>query len=427
MDLVIKNVHVVNPRGVALEVDIGIENGLIASVGLLGDVSGIDMIDGTGLYAFPGFCDMHCHLRDPGFTHKEDLITGAYSAAAGGYTDICCMPNTKPPIDSVAIVTDVLNRSQKACIDIHPIASITKGMKGRRLTDFAKLHRAGAIAFSDDGLPVESIDTMTNAMRRSLIDDVLLMVHEENLALVGAGVVNAGANADRAGLIGIPPESEEEMVSRDLFLAERYGGRLHLCHVSTKGSVELIRRYKAKHLGNVTCETAPHYFSATDALIVSRNTNTKVNPPLRSEQDREAIIAGLIDGTIDAIATDHAPHARIEKDTDYEKAPFGVIGFETAFALTITNLFAPALLTLPQIIRLMSTNPRRILGLKGGVIARGQPADVALCDLSRRYTYEEDMIVSRSSNSPFIGMDLQGSVIMTVRKGKVVYDRSPYQ
>lgn len=424
METVIRNVLAVNPEGEIAAVDIGIQDGVIARIGSI--EAAAQVIDGTGLHAFPGFCDLHSHLRDPGYTYKEDLESGAASAAAGGYTDVCCMPNTKPPLDSVQIISDVRTRGEKTPIGIHPVGAITRGMKGKELTDFVRLREAGAVAFSDDGLPVENTAVMLSALEAAKQDGILLMLHEENRDIAGKGAVNAGENAEKAGLPGIPAAAEEEMVARDLYLAEKHGGRVHFCHISTAGSVELIRRYKARGLGNVTCETAPHYFSATDELILSRNPNTKMNPPLRSETDRQAVIAGLQDGTIDAIATDHAPHSAREKDRSMEKAPFGIIGFETALALAITHLYAPGLLSLQDIARLMSAAPRRILGLPGGSLRPGVPADVVLCDLGACYTYDQDMIVSRSANSPFIGMDLQGRVVRTIRKGNTIYDRPPY-
>ena len=418
MDLVIKNVHVVNPGGVALNVDMSIEDGHIARLGRFGDVHGVDLIDGTDLYALPGFCDAHCRLREVGFTHKEDFVTGAYGAAAGGYTDICCMPNTRPVIDSPAIVADVLAHARGACIDIHPIAAITRGMKGKRVTDFARLRRAGAIAFSDDGMPIESIDVMTTAMRRSLTEDVLLMVHEGLPAMIAAGEVDAAAHAVPADVYGAYPESEEHLLSRDLYLAERYGGRLHLCHVAREGAVAQIRRYEDKFLGNVSCDTAPSCFSSADAYVATRNANTRVDRSLRSAQNRQSVVEALIGGIIGSITTDRVPQLASQ-----DAGPSPVLyGFETAFPLAVTNLFAPALLTLPQIARLMSTNPRRLLGLPGGALTPGQPADIALCDLSRRYHYG-----GQTPQSPLAALDLQGSVVMTIKRGKVVYDRSPYQ
>lgn len=427
MRTIIRSVNVVNPDGVEHQMCVAIEGGVINEVAP--DVPGNEpaadrTIDGTGLYVFPAFADMHCHLRDPGYTHKEDLLSGAASAAAGGYTDICCMPNTKPVLDSVMLVEDVRRRSMKALTRIHPIAAVTHGMKGHRLTDFRRLRKAGAIAFSDDGLPIAHMETMIGAMEQSLETDSLVMVHEEDLALRGSGVAHDGDNARAAGLAVIPRDAEDSMVSRDLYIAEKNGGRLHFCHVSTAGAVAQIAAAKKKRLGNITCETAPHYFALTDAEILTRDARMKVNPPLREEADRRAVIEGLRDGTIDAIATDHAPHSDAEKDVGFENAPFGMIGFETALAAAITYLYQPGLLDLPRIAELMSTNPRRILGLAGGRIAPGQPADLVLCDLDTPYTYDRAAIVSRSHNSPFLGRHLFGKVLETMRGGRVVYDRS---
>lgn len=423
MDLIIRNVQIAGGDGSAA--DIGIKDGQIAAVGKIGSAQGAEVIDGTGLYAFPGLCDLHSHLRDPGFTHKEDLRSGTCSAAAGGFTDVCCMPNTKPPIDSVEVIEDILERAADLPAGVHPVASITQGMKGKRLSDFAALRHAGAIAFSDDGLPVEDIDLMREALQASERTGMLLMVHEENRELAGHGVANAGEHAEQAGLEGIPSSSEEEMVARDLFLAGKYGGRLHFCHISTAGSLELIRRFKAAHPhASITCETAPHYFSATDDFILTGDPNAKMNPPLRSERDRQAVIEALQDGTIDAIATDHAPHSPQEKDTSFAKAPFGIIGFETALPLAITNLSTPGHLTLEQIVRLMSSAPREIAGLPGGRIAEGQPADIVLCDVDASYVYKPEMVVSKSRNSPFFGSTLRGRTIRTLRGGRTVWPQA---
>lgn len=424
MDLVIANVRLVGGR--TDPVDIGIDDGRITAVAAPGTLRGADVLDGARLHAFPGLCDLHCHLRDPGFTHKEDLSSGARSAAAGGFTDICCMPNTSPPLDTPAAVRDILDRADPAWARVHPVGAISQKMQGRRLTDFAAMRGAGAVAFSDDGVPVEDADLMAEALEEAAREEVLLMVHEEDRNLTGRGAANAGKHAEQAGLPGIPAASEEVLVARDLYLAAGHGGRLHFCHISTAGSLELIRRFKARYPGRVTCETAPHYFSATDELVLSRDSNAKMNPPLRTEADRQAVIRALADGTIDAIATDHAPHADSEKKKPFEKAPFGIIGFETALALAITHLYAPGHLSLERIAELLSTAPRRIAGLPGGALAPGEPADIALVDTGERWRYEEKDVVSRARNSPFLGSPLQGRVKVTVLGGRVVWpDRHP--
>lgn len=426
MDTVIKNVNIADPFGKHLQMDIGIEDGRIISITEdLGDAAEIpEAIDARGLWALPAFADMHCHLRDPGYTHKEDLITGSRSAAAGGYTDICCMPNTNPPLDSAALIRDVIRRSEKAAVRVHPVGCVTRGMKGQRLTDFAHLRRAGAIAFSDDGFPIAKMEVMIEAMEQALETDSILMVHEEDLVMRGSGVAHAGPAALRAGLEGIPRSAEDSMVSRDLYIARTNGGRLHFCHVSTQGAIRMIAEQKKEKLGNITCETAPHYFSLTDSEVASRDARMKVNPPLREESDRIAVIEGLRDGTIDAIATDHAPHSDEEKARSFEDAPFGMIGFETAFPAAITHLYRPGILPLFRIAELMSTNPRRILGLPGGKLEPGEPADIVLCDVDTPYTYSRADIVSKAHNSPFIGRRLYGRVMKTILGGRVIYDRS---
>lgn len=428
MKTVITNINVVNPESVELAMDIVLEGGRIQEIsrGMVFAGSAEQVMDGSGLYAFPAFADMHCHLRDPGYTHKEDLLTGAASAAAGGYTDICCMPNTKPVLDSVPLIEDVRKRSMDALARVHPVAAVTHGMKGRRLTNFTRLLRAGAIAFSDDGLPITHMETMIGAMEQSLESGALVMVHEEDLTRRGRGVAHDGANAQQVGLAGIPRDAEDAMVSRDLYVAEHNGGRIHFCHVSTAGALELIARAKTKRLGNITCETAPHYFSLTDAEVLTRDARMKVNPPLREEGDRRAVIEALRNGTIDAIATDHAPHSDEEKNTSFEDAPFGMIGFETALSAAITYLYQPGLLQLPRIAALMSTNPRRILGLPGGRIAPGQPADIAVCDIDTPFVYSKADIISKAHNSPFLGRQLYGRVMRTLRGGRTTYDRSAY-
>ncbi len=420
MELLIKNVTVVNADGLTPDVDILVRGGKIAKISA--NISAdCKTIDREGLHAFPGFIDMHCHLRDPGLTHKEDIASGTRSAAAGGYSAVCCMPNTKPPVDSAAAVEDIICRAAKdgSCA-VLPVASITKGMAGEALTDFAALKAAGAIALSDDGLPVEDDAVMMEAMVRAKEQGILLMLHEEDLKNRGAGVANAGEAAAAAGLAGIPNAIEDSMTARDIFYAQLKGGRIHVCHVSTAGSVELIRRAK-KNRVEVTCETAPHYFTLTDEAVRGGDPNAKMNPPLRSEADRQAVIAGILDGTIDAIATDHAPHAKQEKGSDFATAPFGIIGFETALPLAITELYNSGKISLEYIARLLSARPAELLGVAGGRLAEGETANMALVDIKERYTYTADDIFSKSQNSPFLGRELCGKVVYTIFGGNVTH------
>lgn len=424
MNLIIENVNIVNENKIEKNKNILIEDGVIKSINEGASKKGIRIIDGAGLFAFPGFCDMHSHLRDPGYTAKEDIISGTISAAAGGFTSVCCMPNTKPVCDNSEIIEYIINKSDdEGYAVVYPVASITCGMRGQELNDFNALLKAGAIAFSDDGLPVMDGTLIRSAMTKAKGCGALLMLHEENLELKEDGVVNKGKNAARAGLPGIPREVEDTMTARDVAYAAATGAKVHICHVSTKGSVDAIRR--AKSVGaNVTCETAPHYFSLTDEEILTGNPNAKMNPPLREEEDRLAVIEGICDGTIDVIATDHAPHTSAEKAAGILKAPFGIIGFETAFALTVTNLVNTGKISLTDLTRLMSSEPRRRLNIEGGEIKAGEVADLVLCDINQPYSYRREDIVSKAKNSPFIGKELYGKVLLTICEGSLTYDRS---
>lgn len=423
MTLLIQNVTICNADGIKRDIDILVDGGTVRKIGKQLRANARRTIDGTGLYAFPGFLDLHSHLRDPGFTYKEDIVSGTRSAAAGGFTQICCMPNTKPVVDSAQTVHYIIDKAREAGFcDILPVASITKGMQGKTLTNFEELLKAGAVAFSDDGLPVAQDDVILMAMKTAKELGTVLMLHEEDLELRGKGVVHDGEKARKAGLAGIPCAAEECMTARDIMYAERLDAPIHICHVSTRGSVELIRRAKKRGV-RVTCESGPHYFSATDAMIAGKNPNAKMNPPLREERDRQAVCLGLADGTIDAIATDHAPHSVQEKSKGIEDAPFGIIGFETAFALTVTNLVDTGIIDWKDVARLLSYTPHALLGRTGGEIAEGSAANIALCDPHKKYVYTEADVVSKARNSPFIGMELKGQVVMTIRKGKITYDR----
>ncbi|MEG1656280.1 MAG: dihydroorotase [Christensenellaceae bacterium] len=421
--MIIKNVTIVNPDGITPDMDILIQNNIIKKIGKdilqKEDVS----IDAGGLFAFYGFCDMHSHLRDPGYLQKEDIVSGTAAAAAGGFTTVCCMPNTNPVIDSVDTLTYIIDKAKRlGSVKVLPVACITKGMSGKTLTDFKELKKAGAIAFSDDGMPVADDEVMIAAMKKAKELGVPLLLHEENLELRGAGIVNAGENAQKAGLAGIVRAVEETMIARDLMYAQKYDVPIHLCHVSTQGGVELIRRAKLSGI-RVTCETTPHYFSIGDDQILNLNTNAKVNPPLREKKDIDAIRQGIADGTIDAIATDHAPHTVSEKNTDMQSAPFGMIGFETAFSLAITNLVHTGMIALQDVARLMSAAPRRLLGISGGMIQINEIADLTICDIKENFVYTIEGIVSKSKNSPFINQKLCGRVKYTIVEGNLKYDR----
>lgn len=416
MSLLIKNGLIASRN---LQADIWIERDKITRIGKHIDERADRMIDAAGLHVFLGFLDMHCHLREPGYTQKEDILSGSRAACAGGFTQICPMPNTNPPADSEEMMRFMVSRA--ASVKISPVACITKGQKGSELTDFAALMQAGAIGFSDDGLPVGDADVMRKAMLRAKPLGALLMLHEEDMALRGQGAVNEGENARKAGIPGIPAAAEEAMILRDINLSRETCCPIHICHVSTAGSVELIRRAKKDGI-SVTCETAPHYFSLDDSAILSGNTNAKVNPPLRTAADVAAIKQGIADGTIDVIATDHAPHTAEDKSGGFEKAASGLIGFETAFSLGFMHLVETGVVPLARLEELMSISPRRILGI-GGSLAEGEAADITLCDLKQKYVYTKESVVSRSNNSPFLGMNLKGRAVCTIVNGEVKYDR----
>ena len=416
MSLLIKNGMIAHMEERA---DIWIENKRIIEIATHINKTADREIDASGLHVFLGFADLHCHLREPGYTQKEDISSGSRSAAAGGFTQVCCMPNTNPPIDNQQLVRFIKNH--EATVKIYPVACITKGQGGEELTSFSALMRAGAVAFSDDGLPVKNAAMMKKALTRAKPLGALLMLHEEDLSLRGNGAANEGKNAIIANIKGIPASSEDVMVARDIILSEETGCRVHFCHVSTKGSVRMIREAKKRGIP-VTCETAPHYFSLDDSAIVSLDTNTKVNPPLRSSEDVSAVREAIADGTIDVIATDHAPHTKEDKSGGYGRAAFGLIGFETAFSLGYMHLVKPGIISLKRLEELMSIHPRRILGM-GGCLKEGEIADITICDLNKKYLYHKDSVVSRSKNSPFLGLELTGEVVYTIVDGGLRYDR----
>jgi len=378
------------------------------------------IIDCTNLNIIPGMIDMHCHLREPGFEYKETIETGAKSAVCGGFTTICPMPNTKPTPDSAIILQKIIKEGKRVNLcNILPFASVSKGEKGEELVNFDELKNAGAIGFSDDGMPVVNSRMMREAMIKADSLGSFVSSHCEEKS-VSSGAINAGKVADSLGVEGVLPEAEEIMAAREIVISETNNVRGHICHISTKTSKNMIRDAKKRGV-KITCETCPHYFTFTVDEVLNSGANAKMNPPLREEKDRQAIIEGLKEGTIDAIITDHAPHSEEEKNRDLSKAPNGIIGFETALSAEIMNLVDTGDLSYLDLVRVTSYNPAKLLKIDRGTIEEGKVADITIFDPNERYTYTKDMIVSKSKNSPFIGKELKGKVKYTIVNGKVVY------
>ena len=421
MTTVIKNATVVSPAdGLNGANDILIENGRIAAVGQ--NLSGDREIDAAGLYAVPGLVDMHVHLRDPGQTAKEDILTGCNAAAAGGVTSLLAMPNTDPAADSPETVRYILDKAKEAKARVYVAASITKGLQGKEPTDLQALRDAGAVGLSDDGRPVLQTKHLREAMNRAPKLGMTVVAHCEDLSLAEGGKINEGAVSEALGVKGIPAAAEDCGTAREIALAAADNVPVHICHVSTRTSVALVRDAKRRGV-KVTAETAPHYFSLTEQALMGRDADFRMNPPLRTAADVQAIIEGLQDGTLDAIATDHAPHTPEDK-ADFEKAPNGSIGMETSLAVGVTYLVKPGLLSFSQLIEKMSANPAKLLGIPAGTLAVGTAADIALVDLNREWTVDVDRLHGKSKNTPFKGMTLTGKVVKTFLGGEVVFDEA---
>lgn len=415
--------RVIDPASGRDEVaDVLLAAGKVEAVGqALGTPDDADIIDATGRVVAPGFIDLHTHLREPGQEDLETIATGAASAVAGGFTAICAMPNTDPVCDNQGVVGFVVSQAEHAGMArVYPIGAVSLGQKGQQMAEFGELVGAGAVAVSDDGHPVMSSHLMRTALEYARVFGIPVADHCEEKSLAEGGAMHEGIVSTRLGLKGIPSAAEEIMVARDIILAELTGGHVHLCHMSTRGSVELIRRAKDKGL-RVTAEACPHHFTLTHEACEGYNTNAKMNPPLREEADREAICQALRDGTIDAIATDHAPHHYDAKEREFDQAPNGIIGLETAFPLANSELVARGILTLPQLVDRMSTVPARIFGLPGGSLAKGAPADVVMLDPDVAWTVEPSAFRSKSRNTPFGGRSVRGRAVATIVRGQVVF------
>ncbi|MDR1417661.1 MAG: dihydroorotase [Endomicrobium sp.] len=422
MNLQIKNIRILDPScNKDSNGDIFIENGRV----FFSLSSKVDkVIDGEGKIAVPGLIDIHAHLREPGQEEKETIYTGTRSAAKGGITTVFCMPNTKPVIDNAPTVEFILLKAQKeGLINVFPIGCATKGSLGQELSEIGVLKKAGIVAVSDDGFPVSNSQIMRRTLEYTKMFNLPVISHCEDKELSKNGVMNEGKNSTILGLRGIPKQTEEIMVSRDIMLAELTGGHLHIAHVSTAGSVELIRQAKKKGI-RVTSETCPHYFTLSDDMVKVYNANTKMNPPLREQKDVEAIKEGLADGTIDCIATDHAPHTQDEKNQEFDLAPFGIIGFETLLSLVLNELVDKNVLSLSEVISKMTSNPARIFNLKGrGSLKEGSIADITIIDPKYSYEFKKENIVSKSKNSPFLDRQFKGGAVMTIVAGNIVWQK----
>jgi dihydroorotase len=422
--LLIRNGHVLDPSSnIEGKYDLLLKDGRITEVAPAGKLRGKadETFNAKGFVVTPGFIDIHVHLREPGQSHKESIATGTMAAAAGGFTSVCAMPNTSPVNDSAEITRWMLDPARGAHVNVFPVAAATLGSLGETLTDFAALKRAGAIAFSDDGKPILEDKIMRQSLIAAAALNMLVVQHAEDCRMTEGSVMHSGPTAFRLGLRGWPGEAESSIVERDIRLAAETKARYHVAHLSTAAALRAVRKAKRDHL-HVTCEITPHHFTLLDEDIGQYNTNYKMNPPLRAREDREAILAGLADGAVDCVATDHAPHAAHEKDQEFDRAPFGITGLETSLGLCISILHTRHNIPLRRIVELLSTNPARVMGLQGrGTLAVGARADITIFDPAKKWTYHTAESHSKSKNSPFDGRQLQGKVMATIVSGSLVF------
>ncbi|NLT08244.1 MAG: dihydroorotase [Ruminococcus sp.] len=417
--ILIRNVRAVDAVNDSVT-DIFIKDGIIADTGESLSVSADQVIEGSGLVLMPSLFDMHVHFRDPGQTHKEDVLTGCSAALAGGVTGVLAMPNTVPPCDDPEIIRYIKEKAKDTGVDVYPVGCITGGMKGNGLCDYEALKEAGCICISDDGRPVEDAEMMRKALELSNENGLLVASHCEDLSIINKGIMNKGEVSEKLGVRGMDRASEDYITAREMILASSVGARIHICHVSTEGSSAMIRFAKSRGV-RVTCETAPHYFMLTDELLMNRDADYRMNPPLRTPKDVRAIIDAIKDGTIDCIITDHAPHAAEEK-ADFETAPNGVVGLETSLAATLTALYHTGEISLNKVVELMCVNPRRILGLDVPSVEKGSTADLVIADIDKKWTVEPDKLHSKSHNTVFKGMTLTGKPLITISKGVIRFD-----
>ncbi len=424
--LLVRRARIVDPSQELDEIgDLLLEDGIVKAIGARATAEDVDVdadvIDADGLVATPGLIDMHVHLREPGFEYKETVATGSRAAVAGGFTAVAAMANTDPPNDSAAVTEFILRKAAQAnAARVYPIGTITKGMQGEQLSEMGEMVEAGVVAFSDDGLPVRDANVMRHAMEYATVFNVPIIEHCETPELHPKGVMNEGYWSTALGLFGIPRASEIISVDRNVVLAELTGARFHVAHLSTSGALQRVREAKARGLA-VTCEVTPHHLVLTDESLRSYNTDAKMKPPLVTEEDRSALLEGLADKTVDAIATDHAPHHADEKREDFDHAPFGIVGLETAVSLCLDRLVKPGIISLSRMVELLSSGPARVLGVAGGTLQVGSPADVTLLDPTRQVRVDPESFHSRSKNTPFAGWELEGGPVTTIVGGRVAW------
>ena len=424
MKILIKNGRLINPAtGIDEVMDVLVNDSVVEKIEKNINDDADKIIDADKCWVTPGFIDVHVHLRDPGYEYKETIATGTRAAAKGGFTTICCMPNTSPVTDSEIMVEYIkMKAARDGIVNVLPIGSITKGQSGEELANIGQMANAGACAISEDGKSVLSSGLLKTAMKYAKMFNIPVLSHCEDMSLVGGGSMNAGAASQLLGLKGISNDSEEVIVARDIILARSTNSKLHICHVSTKGSIQLLREAHARG-ENVTAEICPHHFTLTDEAVMDYDGNTKMNPPLRSAEDVLALKEALKDGTVGIIATDHAPHSLDEKNCEYEKAAFGIVGFETALPLGIKVLIGEGWLTPSQLIEKMTINPAKMLGIDKGSIEVGKVADITIIDPEAEYKVDVSKFASKSKNSPFDGYEVKGKIEYTIVGGKVVVEK----
>ncbi|MEG2173904.1 MAG: dihydroorotase [Oscillospiraceae bacterium] len=421
MSTLIQNAVLINASG-RRKADVLLDEGCIRRIGESLPTGNARLLDANGAFLLPGLIDLHCHLRDPGYEYKEDILTGTRAAAAGGFTSVLCMANTHPVNDCAAVTAYIIKKAMEhGFCRVYPVGAVSKNLEGQELAEMGDMHTAGAIAFSDDGRPISSARLMEIALLYSAAFGSYIISHPEDLSLSEGGVMNRGVTATLLGLPGIPRAAEELMVSRDLLLAEETRGHVHIAHISTSGCVDIIRAAKARG-AHITCETTPHYLCLDDTACEGYDTAARVSPPLREKADQEALIEGLLDGTIDAIATDHAPHHRDDKRVEFIQAANGISGFETAFSACYTRLVDSGRMTLETLVDKMCRAPAQIAGIDRGVIAEGQRADLVLVD-DGTWIVDAQKFLSKGKNTPFHGKSLKGRILLTMLDGRVTYDR----